>query len=99
MSADSSENPHYRYEAPRMDRYRQLAKKWAIEDFDRLVELYDVDQLQQALPTEPNEKDREVLNRLIGVTGEAGYIDQIKTGNTFELIMQFQETTGRFGTG
>lgn len=99
MAADSSDNPHYRYEGPRLDRYHQLADKWAIEDFDRLVELYDVDQLQQALPPEPNEEDRKTLNRLIGVTGEAGYIDQIKSGNTFELIMQFQENTGRFGTG
>jgi hypothetical protein len=93
----SANNPHRRYEAHRLERYQQFAHLWGIEDFDRLVELYDIDQLWSALPAQPAEADRQALHALLGVTGEAGYIDQVKSGNTFELIMQFREQTGRFG--
>ncbi len=45
-------------------------------------------------PPKPTEKEKAALQRLIGVKGETyGYMDYVKSNNTFELIMQWREAT------
>lgn len=85
-------------EKHRLDQYRRFADAYQVEDFETLVKLYDIDDLQGFLPAQPSEKEKQILRELIGVTGVKGYIDYIKNNNTFELVMQWQEQTGNFGS-
>lgn len=85
-------------EAHRIDRYRRFAATYELENFEVFVSLYDIDDLEGFLPPTPTEKEKQVLRELIGVKGVAGYIDYIKNNNSFELIMQWQEQTGNFGS-
>lgn len=84
-------------ELHRIHQYQDFAGRYGIggEAFIRLVELYEIDDLESFLPALPAEAEKEALRTLIGVVGEgAAYMDWVKAGNTFELIQQWQELTG-----
>ena len=86
-------------EKHRIERYRNFASLYKLPDekFEQFVELYEVDELESFMPPQPNRKERQIFRELIGVRGTEGYMDYIKSNNTFELIMQWQEQTGNFG--
>lgn len=84
-------------EKHRIDRYRAFAKAYTIRDFETLVRLYEIDDLEAFLPPQPSAVERATLNELIGVKGVEGYMDYVKSNHTFELIMQWQERTGNQG--
>ena len=87
-------DPRPHPEHARMAAYHQFAERYAIDDFDTFLRLYDVHELMAYLPPHPTPVQREALNALIGTTGETyGYLDWIKSNNTFELIMRWQERT------
>ncbi|MEO0895851.1 MAG: hypothetical protein AAFY71_05605 [Bacteroidota bacterium] len=86
-------------EKHRLARYKKFAELYKLpeEKFEQFVELYEIDELQSFLPPNPSQKERQILSELIGVKGIQGYMDWVKSNNTFELIMQWQEGTGNFG--
>lgn len=86
-------------EKHRIDRYRNFAALYKLNDgkFEQFVELYDIAELESFMPPRPTLKERQIFSELIGVKGVSGYLDYIKSNNTFELIMQWQEQTGNFG--
>jgi hypothetical protein len=86
-------------ESHRLDRYRAFAAIYDIQELERLVELYEIDDLFAFLPSMPTAEEKQALRELIGVTGVPGYMDFRKSNNTFELIMQWRERTGRLDDG
>ena len=72
-----------------------LFNKYEIENIEAFSRLYDIDELVLFLPENPTPAEKEALRELIGVQGVTyGYMDWIKSNNTFELIMQWRERTG-----
>jgi hypothetical protein len=70
-------------------------QNYAIADVEALEKLYELDELILFLPMQPTDKEKQALQMLIGTIGETyGYMDYVKSNNTFELIMQWRETTG-----
>ena len=68
---------------------------YEIEDIEAFSRLYEVDELVLFLPQNPTQAEKEVLQELVGLQGVTyGYMDWVKTNNTFELIMQWRERTG-----
>ncbi|MCI4669061.1 MAG: hypothetical protein MRZ79_13080 [Bacteroidia bacterium] len=86
-------------EKHRLERYRNFALLYKLpeEKFEQFVALYEISELEAFMTPEPTLKERQIFSELIGVQGVAGYMDYIKSNNTFELIMQWQEQTGNFG--
>jgi hypothetical protein len=91
--SDYPEKSPFIYERPRMKRYQAFAARYAVNDLETLVALYDIDNLESFLPPQPNEFERKVFNQLLGTKGVVGYMDYTKEHNTFELIMSWQELT------
>jgi len=87
----------FELEKHRLDRYRAFAETYGISDFETLVRLYDIDDLEAFLPPQPTAEEKMTLNALIGLRGVEGYMDYVKSNHTFELIMQWQERTGNQG--
>ena len=85
-------------EKHRLERYVSFSKAYQIQDFDIFVELYDIDELAIFMPIVPSEKEIQIFNELIGTIGTPGYMDYEKSNNTFELIMQWREKTGNYGS-
>ncbi len=85
-------------EKHRIEKYRNFATSYKVPEdkFESFVALYDIDELESFMSPNPSEKDCQVFSELIGVKGVQGYMDYIKSNNTFELIMQWQEQTGNF---
>lgn len=83
-------------EAHWIEQYRAFAALYEVEKFDELVNLYNVYDLTCFLPASPTAEDKQILNQLIGVTAESGYMDYQRSNNTFELIMQWQERRGNY---
>lgn len=85
-------------EKHRIDRYQNFAALYKLSDqkFEQFVALYDIAELESFMPSKPSLKERQVFSELIGVQGVKGYMDYIKSNNTFELIMQWQEQTNNF---
>ena len=79
-----------------VEKYKAFAEKYGITDLEKFVKLYDVFELVSFLPANPSEEDKRVLQELVGVEAPFGYMDYYRSGNTFELIMQWQEKTGNF---
>lgn len=84
----------FEIEKHRLDRYKEFAERYNLSDLETFVGLYEIDELEGFLPPQPSQTEKAVLNELIGVKGTAGYMDYVKSNNTFELIMQWQEQTG-----
>ncbi|SDK40927.1 hypothetical protein SAMN05421823_102666 [Catalinimonas alkaloidigena] len=84
-------------EQHRLPAYLAFADRYDIQDVATFIRLYDIDELTCFLPATPTDEEKRVLNALIGVEGVTyGYLDWIKSNNTFELLMQWQEQTGRY---
>ncbi len=73
-----------------------FCQKYQLTDPARIAKLYEIEELLMYLPSEPSLEEQTALQKLIGVEGVSGYMDYIKSGNTFELIMQWREATGNF---
>ena len=78
--------------------YASFCKKWEIENIEKVERLYDLESLKSFLPDFPTEEDKKALKSVLGVAFDHfyGYIDYQKSTNTFELIMQWREKTGKF---
>jgi hypothetical protein len=73
----------------------QFCQLYGIQDMDSLDRLYEIDELILFLPPYPSDTEKKILQELLGLQGETyGYMDWIKSNNTFELIMQWREQTG-----
>lgn len=73
----------------------QFCKAYGIEDIDKFLSLYDIGELILFLPPCPTESEKKALQQLLGIQGVTyGYMDWVKSNNTFELIMQWREQTG-----
>lgn len=71
---------------------------YGITDVETFSRLYELDELLLFLPPHPNLFEQQVLQELIGTQGVTyGYLDWVKSNNTFELIMQWRERTGNWG--
>ena len=79
-----------------LDKYKAFAELYGIEDLETFVRLYDIFELVSFMPSEPTEAQKKALQELIGVEAPFGYMDYYRSGNTFELVMQWQEKTGDF---
>ena len=90
---DPKEFPHDR---DRLPLYEDFCQRYGIQDYRTVIKLYDVDELNSFLPTEPSQEDRQALQKLVGVQSSSGYVDYARSTNTFELIMQWQEKTGNW---
>ncbi len=73
---------------------KQFCEAYGIQDSSQLEKLYEVKELMAFLPANPSPSEQEALRELIGVTSVSGYLDYVKSNNTFELIMQWREKTG-----
>lgn len=78
--------------------YTLFCQRWNIEDVKKVEKMYHLEDLKSFLPDEPTEEDKIALNSVLGASFDDfyGYIDYQKSTNTFELIMQWREKTGKF---
>jgi hypothetical protein len=74
----------------------QFCEKYGLDNPEKIEKLYEVEELILYLPPEPKPNEKEALQNLIGIEGVSGYMDYVRSGNTFELIMQWREATGNF---
>lgn len=78
-----------------MNAQNQFYQTYEIQDAELFSSLYDIDELILFLPSQPTQAEKKALQQISGVQGVTyGYIDWIKSNNTFELIMQWRERTG-----
>jgi len=87
---------HLEIEKPRLPQYRNFCETYGLDHFEVVVALYDIDEVTSHLRRPPHEAQKSALQKLVGTTGVPGYMDYIKSNNTFELIMQWQEATQSF---
>jgi hypothetical protein len=75
----------------------QFCAAYGITDITTFDKLYEVEEIVLFLPSEPTEVEKKTLQELVGLTGTTyGYMDYVKSNNTFELIMQWKEKLGCF---
>ena len=79
------------HESHRLYRYQTFCRLYAVDDFQKFVSLYDVDELMSLLPTNPSNFQKFILNNLVGTTGLEGFMGYEKSNNTFELVQKWQE--------
>jgi hypothetical protein len=73
----------------------QFCEAYGIVDTRLFNQLYEIDEVILFMPLQPSPREKEALQSLLGVQGETyGYMDYVKSNNTFELIMQWRELTG-----
>ena len=89
-------NSQFPNDAHQMAQYEAFAKLYDIKDLATFIQLYDVFELVSFMPSQPTEEEKALFNELLGTTTDSGYMDYQRSNNTFELIMQWQERTGRF---
>ncbi len=72
-------------------------KTYEIDNIEAFSQLYEIDELILFLPQHPTLAEKKALYELVGLQGVTyGYMDWVKSNNTFELIMQWREKTGNF---
>ena len=78
--------------------YTLFCQRWNIEDVKKVEDMYHLEDLKAFLPDEPTKEDTLALNSVLGASFDNfyGYMDYQKSTNTFELIMQWREKTGKF---
>jgi hypothetical protein len=77
--------------------HRQFYEAYGITDIIAFTRLYEVEELVLFLPPAPTDPEKQALQELIGVQGVTyGYMDYVKSNNTFELIMQWKEKLNYF---
>jgi hypothetical protein len=75
--------------------HQRFCEAYGIADTALFIKLYELDEIMLFMPPHPSLGEKEALQSLIGVQGETyGYMDYVKSNNTFELIMQWREMTG-----
>jgi hypothetical protein len=79
------------HESHRLYRYKTFCRLYRVDDFQKFVALYDVDELMSLLPTNPTQLQKFTLNELVGTKGLEGFTGYEKSNNTFELIQRWQE--------
>jgi len=73
----------------------RFCEAYGIADLALFSKLYEMDEVILFIPRHPSPREKEALQSLVGVQGETyGYMDYVKSNNTFELIMQWRERTG-----
>ena len=69
-----------------------FATTYGITDIATFDKLYEVEELALFLPANPTEVEKQALQELIGIQGLTyGFMDYVKSNNSFELIMQWKE--------
>ncbi|QHT68240.1 hypothetical protein GXP67_17130 [Rhodocytophaga rosea] len=77
-----------------MNAHARFCQAYEIEEVELLGRLYEIDELILFLPPQPTVEEKKILQALLGLQGETyGYMDWVKSNNTFELIMQWREQT------
>jgi hypothetical protein len=77
--------------------HQQFIDNYGITDVATFTRLYELEELILFLPPNPSPEEKTALQQLVGTLGEGhGYMDYVKSNNTFELIMQWREKTGNF---
>ena len=79
------------HESHRLYRYQTFCRLYAIDNYQKFVALYDVDELMELMPTNPTRYQKYTLNQLVGIKGLNGFMDYEKSNNTFALIKRWQE--------
>jgi hypothetical protein len=75
----------------------EFCTAYGITDIATFDTLYEVEEIVLFLPSQPTEVEKKVLQDLIGLEGVTyGYIDYVKSNNTFELIMRWKEKLAYF---
>ncbi|MDO1451450.1 hypothetical protein Q0590_34570 [Rhodocytophaga aerolata] len=65
---------------------------YGIKDIATFDKLYEVEEMVLFLPANPTEVEKQALQELIGIKGLTyGFMDYVKSNNSFELIMQWKE--------
>ena len=65
---------------------------YGITDIATFDKLYEVEEIVLFLPSNPTEVEKQGLQELIGIKGLTyGFMDYVKSNNSFELIMQWKE--------
>lgn len=80
-------------DSERIEAYWDFAKIYEIPEdkFADFVRLYDINELENAMPKSPNSFQKKLFTKLIGVEGNAVYLDYFRSNNSFEIVMQFFE--------
>jgi hypothetical protein len=75
----------------------QFCTTYGITDVATFDKLYEVEEIALFLPPHPTDAEKKALQELIGINGVTyGYMDYVKSNNTFELIMQWKEKLSCF---
>lgn len=84
------------FEKDRQAAYEDFARRYELPDAATLAHLYDINELNDFLPPQPNEEQKAIIQKLAGLEGmPSGYLDYRRSNNTFELLMQYTEATGQ----
>jgi len=79
------------------EKLTRFCQAYGIKNAGQFEQLYEIDEVVLFLPLNPTETEKAALLEVIGVQGVTyGYMDYQKSGNTFELIMQWREKTGNW---
>lgn len=73
-----------------------FCENYGIRDKEKLDNLYEINELILFMPPKPTDFEKQTFVELLGLTGVEGYMDYLKSNNTFELVMQWREKTGNF---
>ncbi len=76
---------------------KEFCERYQLSNPQVVGRLYEIAELAQHMPKNPSPLEIKALQELIGVEGQSVYVDYVRSGNTFELIMQWREKTGNFG--
>ncbi|MCU0355452.1 MAG: hypothetical protein MUD08_17195 [Cytophagales bacterium] len=70
----------------------RFCETYGITDIETFEKLYEIDEIAIFMPPVPTEREKKTLQELIGTEGVTyGFMDYVKSNNTFELIMQWRE--------
>ena len=86
-------NDDLKHDKHHLDKYQAFCSLYGIEDWEKVVQLYDIFELVSFFPAHPTEEEKKALQEVLGATAESGYMDFKRSNNTFELVMQWQEKT------
>lgn len=75
----------------------RFCQVYDLPDAAQFEQLYEIDEVVLFLPAVPTATEKAALQEIVGLQGVTyGFLDYQKSNNTFELIMQWREKTGRW---